>query len=228
MQNVHTARPDSQGQLRMVIVDNHYIFREALAALLRMDPHLQVVGLGANGREAIDLVENLRPDILLLDLRMPLMDGIQATREIKQRWPDVRIIVLTAHAHEGCVVESLLAGADGFLLKDSPPLDLRSGIEAVAAGKRVVEPGVASRVGAILEAHQLSRDHSFDGLTERELQMVVMIARGLVAKEIAHELRLSEKTVRNHIGHIYRKLGVFDRTQIVLYAAKKGMLKEAS
>lgn len=209
--------------IRVVVVDDQLLLREGIANLLQADPRIEVVGLGGDGQQAIHLASTLHPQIVLTDIRMPVLDGIQAIREIKARWQDVRVVILTAFVYDGYLVEGLMAGADGYLLKDSSPSALISGIIAVAAGQKVMEPSVAEHVAGLLSKHSAERNH-YDGLTQRELQMVAMIARGLVAKEIAHELHISEKTVRNHISHIYRKLGIFDRSQAVLYAIKKGLV----
>lgn len=209
---------------KVVVVDDQALLREGIAMLLDVDDAIQVVGKGANGSEAIELAEQLRPDVLLIDIRMPVMDGIQAIREIKQRMPHMRVVILTSYVYDGYVVEGLMAGADGYLLKDASPAALRSGVLAVANGEQVMEPGVGRQVVNLLGRQRTDRNQNYDGLTPRELQILAMIARGAVAKEIAHELTVSEKTVRNHISNIYQKLGIFDRSQLVLYAIKKGLI----
>ncbi|HEX9036457.1 MAG TPA: response regulator transcription factor [Ktedonobacterales bacterium] len=222
-----TAIPHSENaatRIRVVVVDDQTLLREGISTLLEMGADIQVIGKGANGQEAIELAERLRPDVLLLDIRMPVMDGIQAIREIKQRMPDMRVVVLTSYAFDGYVLEGLMAGADGYLLKDASPAALRSGVMAVANGEQVIEPGVGRQVVSLLGQHRADRNQNYDGLTSRELQILAMIARGAVAKEIAHELDVSVKTVRNHISNIYQKLGIFDRSQLVLYAIKRGLI----
>ena len=209
---------------RVVVVDDQLLLREGIAALLQSDPRIEVVGRGANGLEAIELANTLHPDVVLMDIRMPVMDGIQAILEIKKRWPHVRVVILTSFVYDGYVIEGLMAGADGYMLKDASPAALISGVIAVLAGEQVMEPGVAHHVAEMLSKQSAERNRCYDGLTPRELQMLAMIARGQVAKEIAHELRISEKTVRNHVSNIYRKLGIFDRSQAVLYAIKKGLV----
>jgi DNA-binding NarL/FixJ family response regulator len=211
-------------RVRVVVVDDQLLLREGIATLLQSDPRIEIVGRGANGQEAIDMARELRPDIVLVDIRMPTVDGIQAIREIKAQWPEVRAIILTSFVNDGYVVEGLMAGADGYLLKDSSPAALISGIIAVSEGERVLEPGIIKQVTQMLAKQKQERNGAYDGLTARELQMLAMIARGFVPKEIAHELQVSEKTVRNHISHIYHKLGIFDRSQVVLYAIKKGLV----
>jgi DNA-binding NarL/FixJ family response regulator len=211
-------------RVRVVVVDDQHILRDGIALVLASDPRIEVVGRGANGQEAIDLVDTLQPAVVLLDIRMPCMDGIQAAHEIKRCWPQVRILLLTSFANDGYVVEGLSAGADGYLLKGSAPDALISGVIAVFAGNQVIEPDVARHVTELLGKQHDERNRCYDGLTSRELQMLAMIARGSVAKEIAHELHISEKTVRNHISNIYRKLGIYDRSQAVLYAIRKGLV----
>jgi DNA-binding NarL/FixJ family response regulator len=210
--------------VRVIVVDDQLLLREGIAVLLARDPHIQVVGQAGNGQEAIDLVGEVRPVIALMDMRMPVLDGIQATREIKRRFPEVCVIILTSFPHDGYVIEGLKAGADGYLLKDASPAALVSGIRAVAAGQQVIEPGISRRMAEMLSGQNGDLANWYDGLTPRELQMVAMIGRGLAAKDIARELLISEKTVRSHISNIYQKLGIFDRSQAVLYAIKKGLV----
>ncbi len=221
---VATPATQATEPVRVIVVDDQLLLREGIASLLQADPRIQVIGRGGDGQEAIELAGALRPDIVLVDIRMPKVDGIQAIREIKARWPEIRVVILTSFAYDGYVVEGLMTGADGYLLKDASPQALISGVIAVAAGEQVIEPNVARHVAAMLGKQNAERANLYDGLTSRELQMVAMVARGLVAKEIAHELHISEKTVRNHISNIYRKLGIFDRSQAVLYAIKKGLV----
>ncbi|GAC1447236.1 MAG: response regulator transcription factor [Ktedonobacterales bacterium] len=221
---METLAPDVTGHVRIVVADDQLLLREGIAMLLQADPRIEVVGRGRDGQEAIDMAETLSPDVVLVDIRMPKVDGIQAIREIKARWPHMRVVILTSFVYDGYVVEGLMAGADGYLLKDASPAALISGVLAVAAGEQVLEPSVVRHVADMLDKHSAERTRLYDGLTPRELQMVAMVARGLVAKEIAHELHISEKTVRNHISNIYRKLGIFDRSQAVLYAIKKGLV----
>jgi DNA-binding NarL/FixJ family response regulator len=211
-------------QVRVVVVDDQLLLREAIATLLQIDPRIAIVGRGGNGQDAIDLATSLHPDVVLVDIRMPVLDGIQAIQEIKRRLPDIRVVILTSFVYDGYVVEGMMAGADGYLLKDASPAALISGVIAVANGEQVMEPGVARQVAAMLGKQRADRSRQYNGLTPRELQMLAMIARGLVAKEIAYDLQISEKTVRNHVSKIYRKLGIFDRSQAVLYAIKKGLV----
>jgi DNA-binding NarL/FixJ family response regulator len=205
-------------------VDDQLLLREGIATLLELDDRITVIGRGSNGQDAIDLARSLLPDVVLVDIRMPVVDGIEAIREIKASNPSIYVVILTSFVYDGYVVEGLMAGADGYLLKDASPAALISGVLAVAAGEQVIEPGVARHVADMLGKQSQDRRGVYDGLTPRELQMLAMIARGFVAKEIAHTLHISEKTVRNHVSNIYRKLDIYDRSQAVLYAIKKGLI----
>ena len=220
----YTPTPDASAPVRVVVVDDQLLLREGIATLLERDDRIVVIGRGLTGQDAIDLAEQLAPDVVLVDIRMPVVDGIQAIREIKASHPEVRVVILTSFVYDGYVVEGLMAGADGYLLKGASPAALISGVLAVVAGEQVIEPGVARHVASMLGKQSQDRRGCYDGLTPRELQMLAMIARGFVAKEIAHTLHISEKTVRNHVSNIYRKLDIYDRSQAVLYAIKKGLI----
>lgn len=216
--------PGANTPVRVVVVDDQLLLREGIATLLELDERISVIGRGNNGQDAIDLARSLTPDVVLVDIRMPVVDGIEAIREIKASNPGIYVVILTSFVYDGYVVEGLMAGADGYLLKDASPAALISGVLAVAAGEQVIEPGVARHVADMLGKQSQDRRGVYDGLTPRELQMLAMIARGFVAKEIAHTLHISEKTVRNHVSNIYRKLDIYDRSQAVLYAIKKGLI----
>lgn len=210
-------------QVRVLVVDDQVLLREGVASLLQRDARIAVVGLGGNGREAIELTEALHPDVVLVDIRMPVMDGIAATREIKGRWPGIHVMILTSLVEDGLVIEGLDAGASGYVLKDATPDVLIADVLAVAAGGHVLHPGVARQMASLLGKQNQARRNAYDGLTQRELQILSMLARGMAAKEVARSVRISEKTVRNHLSHIYSKLGIFDRSQLILWAIKKGL-----
>ena len=219
-----SAAPGAVTPVRVVVVDDQLLLREGIATLLELDDRITVIGRGSNGQDAIDLARSLTPDVVLVDIRIPIVDGIEAIREIKASNSSMYVVILTSFVYDGYVVEGLMAGADGYLLKDASPAALISGVLAVAAGEQVIEPGVARHVADMLGKQSQDRRGVYDGLTPRELQMLAMIARGFVAKEIAHTLHISEKTVRNHVSNIYRKLDIYDRSQAVLYAIKKGLI----
>lgn len=210
--------------IRIIIVDDQRLFRESVAGMLNAESFLEVVGIAGNGLEALELVRQLRPDVVLMDVKMPLMHGIEATRQIKAELPETRVILLTTFTADGYVLEGLSAGANGYILKDISTIGLVSAIRAVYNGEQVTAPDITSRMMQLLEKQVTDKGQYCDGLTSREMQMLVLVARGMVAKEIARTLAISEKTVRNHISNIYRKLDIYDRSQVVIYAMKKGLV----
>jgi DNA-binding NarL/FixJ family response regulator len=219
------ARPDRIPQhIRIIVVDDQRLFRESIAGMLGTEPSFDVVGLAGNGLEAIELARQLEPDVVLMDIKMPHMDGIEAVRQMKAELPLIRVILLTTFTSDGYVLEGLSAGANGYILKDTSTVGLISAIRAVAAGEQVIAPDIAARMMQLLDRQHPERESGYDGLTSREMETLILIAKGLVAKEIARTLDISEKTVRNHISNIYRKLGIYDRSQLVIYAMKKGLV----
>ncbi len=210
--------------IRVLVVDDQRLFRESIAGMLSLEPSFHVVGAAADGAEGIELTRQLLPDVVLMDVKMPRVDGITAIRQIKAELPKTRIILLTTFTSDGYVLEGLAAGANGYLLKDTSVAGLTSAIRAVYAGEQVTTPDVTIRMMQLLEKQHIEGDQSNDGLTAREMETLLLVARGMIAKEIARALSISEKTVRNHISSIYRKLGVYDRSQVVIYAMKKGLI----
>jgi DNA-binding NarL/FixJ family response regulator len=222
--SLETQYPDSAQRVRVVVVDDEYLVLQGIATLLQMNPRIEVVGTGSNGQEAIDLASEPQPDVVLTDIRMPILDGIQAIGAIKTRWPDMRVALLTSFAQDGYVLEGLSVGADGYLLKGDTPASLISGLISIAAGHQVVEQDIGRRIAELVGEKSPERSQNYDGLTPRELQVLVMVVRGQSVKDIAADLCISERTARNHLSGIYHKLGVFDRAQAVLYAIKKGLV----
>lgn len=210
--------------IRIIVVDDQRLFRESIAGMLGSELTFEVVGLAGNGLEAIELTRQLVPDVVLMDIKMPHMDGIEAVRQMKAELPQIRVILLTTFTTDGYVLAGLSAGADGYILKDTSTVGLISAIRAVAAGEQVIAPDIAARMMQLLGRQHPDRDQSCDGLTSREVEALILVAKGLVAKEIARALAISEKTVRNHISNIYHKLGMYDRSQLVIYAMKKGLV----
>lgn len=224
------ASADSVGEqgpacIRILVADDQRLFRESIAGMLEAEVTFKVVALASNGYEAVEMACQLVPDIILMDVKMPQMDGIAAIRQIKAALPAVRVMLLTTFIADGYVLEGLAAGANGYLLKDTSSVGLISAIRAVFAGEQVTAPDVAHRMMHLLERQSVERGQMCDGLTSREMETLVLVARGMVAKEIARALAISEKTVRNHISNIYRKLGIYDRSQVVIYAMKKGLIE---
>jgi DNA-binding NarL/FixJ family response regulator len=228
MINTHTsmrsAAEQAQSTIRIVVADDQRLFRESVVGMLNGEPFIEVVGSAGNGLEAVELVRQVRPEVVLMDLKMPMLNGIEALRQIKAEFPQTRVILLTTFTADGYVLEGLSAGANGYVLKDISTVGLVSAIRAVYNGEQVTAPNVASRMMQLLDRQSPERAQSYDGLTAREMETLVLVAKGMVAKEIARTLAISEKTVRNHISNIYRKLDIYDRSQVVIYAMKKGLV----
>ena len=214
-----------------LLVDDQELMRMAFRMVIDTQPDISIVGEAANGREAVDAALSLRPDVVLMDIRMPEMDGVQATRLIVESDSDARIIILTTFDLDEYVYAALRAGASGFLLKDTQPADLLSGIRAVASGDAVVAPSVTRRLLSTY-AHKLpapgQADHSQDErlalLTAREHEVLLHVAASLSNAEIAERLVLSEATVKSHVGRILAKLELRDRVQIVVFAYETGLI----
>jgi DNA-binding NarL/FixJ family response regulator len=225
LQNMNwSASEHAQQQVRIVVVDDQRLFRESIAGMLSMEATFSVVGVAGNGLDAVEVARRLRPHVLLLDVKMPQMDGITATRHIKSEFPEIRVILLTTFTTDGFLLEGLAAGASGYLLKDMSAVGLVSAIRAVYNGEQVTAPDITNRMMQLLGQSHPEKSLSADGLTSRETETLKLIARGMIAKEIALALGISEKTVRNHISSIYRKLDIYDRSQVVIYAMKKGLV----
>lgn len=205
--------------LRILIADDHPIVRAGLAGLLSAQEDFQVVGEASNGLEAVQMADALRPTVVLMDLRMPGMDGTAATRAIRSRFPEVQVLVLTTYDTDTEIVRAIEAGAIGYLLKDVPREELYKAIYASAHGESVLSPPVAAR---LLGRMRAPTDES---LSTRELEVLSLVAKGLSNKEIARELKISEATVKTHLLHTFGKLGVDDRTAAVTAALERGILR---
>jgi len=213
--------------IRVLVADDQRVVREGLTLLLRLLPDLEVVGAASDGEEAITLVDRLRPDVVLMDLRMPRCDGVEATRRLQQSHPECRVVVLTTYADDRSVVEALRAGARGFLTKDAGAEEIQRAIEAVLAGRAAIDPAVQHHLVAAVSggaAAEPSPQPSLpDGLTTREAEVLALVAQGLSNAEIAARLVVTEATVKTHINHIFMKSGVRDRAQAVTYAYRHGL-----
>ena len=220
---MNAAAAESTDCVRVLIVDDQTLFRSGLARLLSSQPGLMVIGEAGNGSEAIRLAERLEPDVVLMDIRMPEVDGIEATRQILRMRPGVRVLILTTFHTDAYVLDALRSGASGYVLKDSAVEAIASSIQAVMSSERVVSGPIAQRMVGMLTGDAPTREF-YDGLTTREIEVLKMIASGMPNKRIAYKLGISEKTVRNHISHIYEKLDIYDRSQAVLYAVRKGLV----
>jgi DNA-binding NarL/FixJ family response regulator len=207
------------GVTTVVLADDQRVVREGLATLLGLLPEIEVVGTAADGEEAVALVARLRPDVVLMDLRMPRCDGVTATRRLRESGSATHVVVLTTYADDRSVVEALRAGARGFLTKDAGAEEIERAIAAVVRGDAAIDPAVHHHlVDAVAGRPDLP-----DGLTRREAEVLTLVAQGLSNTEIAGRLFVSEATVKSHINHLFAKIGARDRAQAVSYAYRQGL-----
>ncbi len=210
--------------IKVLICDDQIVVCEGLRAILSTVPDIKVVGIANDGQQAVDLVEQLQPDLVLMDLKMPVMNGIQATRTIRTRFPGVHILVLTTYDFDEWVLDAVRSGASGYLLKDTPRDVLVGAIEGTMNGKTYVDPAVAGKLfGQISRTTVLPDKNLAALLSERELAVLRLLAHGLSNTEIAQKLFLSEGTVRNYVSAILSKLEVSDRTQAAVLALRSGL-----
>ncbi len=207
--------------IKLMLVDDHRLFREGLRRILEMENDLSVVGEAGDGGEALTCLHGCNPDVVIMDINMPGINGVEATRYIKSKHPTVAVLVLTIHEDPEYLFEVLKVGASGYLLKDVEPSKLLDAIRQVASGKSVVHPGLTSKL--ITEFNRLSQpveQQTQSILSDREQEVLHMMAKGLNNREIGEQLYISEKTVKNHVSSILRKLDVNDRTQAVVQGVK--------
>ena len=210
--------------VRVLIADDQTLFRVGLARLLEEDPRVDIVGLAGDGVEAVKQAGALKPDVVLMDLKMPNLDGIEATRQIAASHPGVKVMLLTTFEADNHVIQALKAGASGYILKDSKVEPIISSLLAVKQGERVMATAVANRVLEMLTGSTTPKEF-YDGLTSREMEILKLLAGGMANKQIAYQLMISDKTVRNHVSNMYEKLQIFDRAQAALYAVRKGLVE---
>ena len=207
----------------VMIIDDQTLFRRGLVKLLESDPRIKIVDDAPNGVSAMEKIAKNPPDIVLMDIKMPVMDGIETTRRIVSQYPKIKVLVLTTFENDGYVVQALKAGASGYLLKDSPPEAIVSAMIAILSGERVMTQSVADQFLNLMSG--ASQKARYDGMTRREIEILRLLGQGMTNKQIAYRLQISGKTVRNHISNFYSKLGVADRSQAVLYAVRKGLVE---
>ncbi len=210
--------------MKVIICDDQAIVRDGLEMLLKLEADIDVVGTAEDGAEAVEMVAKESPDLVLMDLKMPVMNGVEATRQIRAKYPEVKVLVLTTYDDDEWVFDAINAGASGYLLKDTPRDEVVKVIRGTVSGKVYLDPSVAGKV-----IEQVSNQSTqpltmiTDKLTEREIEVLRLLAKGLNNKDIAERLFLSEGTVRNHVSTILSKLGVSDRTQAAVIALQHGL-----
>jgi len=208
--------------IRILIADDHAVVRKGLRSFLELDPDLKIVGEAADGAAALRMAREFQPDVVLMDLLMPIMDGIAATSAIRRELPDIEVLALTSVLEESLVIQAIQAGAIGYLLKDTDAPKLRQAIKAAAAGEVQLSPAAAAML-----MRKVKAPRSPETLTERETEVLRQLARGKSNKEIANSLFISETTVKTHVKNIMQKLDVPSRTQAALYAARIGLVSLA-
>lgn len=211
--------------VRVLICDDQTIVCEGLRAILKSEQAIEVVGMANNGAQALEQIEHLQPDLVLMDLKMPVMNGIKATRESKSRFPNVKILVLTTYDHDEWVFDAIRSGADGYLLKDMPREHLIEAIMGTVHGDTHVSPAIAGKLFNRVAQSTTAPAARFDDLSERELSVLQLLARGRTNQEIAARLHLSAGTVRNYVSSIIDKLGVADRTQAAVITIGSGLVQ---
>jgi len=217
---------DVTGPIRVLLADDQRVVREGLGTLLGLLTGIEVVGTAADGNEALALAIQLRPDVVLMDLRMPRCDGIEATRRLREHDASIKVLVLTTYADDRSVIDALRAGARGYLTKDAGRAEIREALERVTRGQPAIDPAVQQHLLDVITASRAGAEPAPQfpgGLTAREAEVLSLIARGLSNTEIASQLMVSETTVKSHINHLFAKTGVRDRAQAVTYAYQHGL-----
>jgi NarL family two-component system response regulator LiaR len=210
--------------MKVVICDDQAIVRDGLEMLLKLEPDVEVVGMAEDGAAVVDMVAKKKPDLVLMDLKMPIMNGVEATRQIRAKYPEVKILVLTTYDDDEWVFDAIQAGASGYLLKDTPRDDVVKAIRGTVVGKAYVDPSIAGKVLRQASSHQTKPSTLIvSKLTDREIEVLRLVAKGLSNTDIADRLFLSEGTVRNHVSAILAKLDVTDRTQAAVIAIQHGL-----
>ena len=210
--------------MKVIICDDQAIVRDGLAMLLKLEPDIDIVGTAEDGAEAVEMVADKAPDLILMDLKMPIMNGVEATRQIMMKYPEVKVLVLTTYADDEWVFDAIQAGASGYLLKDTPREELIKAVRGTVTGKAYVDPTIARKVLEQVSSRQTQPGTLITSkLTEREVEVLRLIAKGLSNADIADRLFLSDGTVRNHVSAILAKLGVSDRTQAAVIAIQHGL-----
>jgi len=210
--------------IRIVIAEDHIVVRKGLCSLLDDEPDISVVGEAVDGEEAVALTKQLNPDLVVMDIRMEKMDGVEATRIISETYPETSILVLTGFGDEDILQEAMRAGAHGFLLKDASPDELIDAIHRLIKGESLVSPRLLRRLFDEYSRYEEAEDVEYEKLTPREMEVLKLLTTGLRNEEIARTLVISEKTVKTHLARIYSKLEIDGRSQAIIYAFRKGLV----
>ena len=209
-------------KISILIADDHSMIREGLKQLLELEQNFNVIGFADNGRKAIDKINELHPDILLLDVNMPVLGGIETLAEIRKNNINVKVIMLTIHNEREYLIKAVELGCDGYILKESDFDELKNAIYNVYEGKRYIQPNMTPMLNSYL-ASKAEDDKKLVGLTKREIQVLKLVAEGMFNRDIAERLEISERTVKNHIANIFKKIQVSDRTQAAVFAIKNNL-----
>ena len=207
-----------------MLADDHILMREGIRQLLEFDGGIEIIDEANNGEECIEKLINSKPDVLLLDINMPIKNGIEVLEEIKKRSIDVKVLILTVHNEVEYLLKAVDIGVDGYLLKDSESAELKKAINAVMSGENYIQPNLIPALNNRLIARDMDKD-KIESLTKRELEVLIQVANGMFNKEIATSLNISERTVKNHISNIFKKIDVSDRTQAAVFAIKNDIIK---
>src|SRR5579863_3404343 len=212
-------------QIRVLVCDDHALFREGVKTILNSQADIEVVGEAADGKEGVEQAIRLQPDVVLMDISMPVLKGFDATRRIKKERPDAKVLILTVYDDEDMVARCLDAGASGYVLKDSPPAQLTYAVQAVSRGQQYMSPRVLTGVVRQFVAHAAEPKTGYDLLSDREREVLVLLAEGSSLKDIARRLNLSVKTVDAHKYNLMRKLNLHDRSELIRYAIRKRLVE---
>lgn len=222
----HGLQPSSEKVINLFLADDHALFRELLGRVLELEKDINIVGEATNGLEAVSKIRQIKPHVVLMDINMPIIDGLAATRQIVEEFPQIAVIVLTMYKHNHQVLQAMRVGARGYLLKSAQASEVVQAIRKVATGGVLIEPTVAQTV--VDDYRRLSQSaepaRGLNALTEREIEIIRYVAAGLSNREIAEKLSYSEKTVKNYLSNIFSKLGIRDRTQAAIYGLRQGLI----
>lgn len=210
--------------IRVMITDDHILMREGIKQLLEFDGFIEVIAEAADGNECLEKLENVKPDVLLLDINMPNKNGIEVLEEIRKKKMDLKVLILTVHNEVEYLLKAVDIGVDGYILKDSESSELKKAINSVLGGENYIQPSLIPALNSRLVNRDVDRE-KIDLLTRRELEVLIQVANGMFNKEIAINLNISERTVKNHISNIFKKIEVNDRTQAAVFAIKNNLIQ---